>query len=86
MYVSLKLPLRDPVHQGDGVWVVSSRTVEKKSYVVIHRTGGWRCTCLGFKFTHWCNHCTRVRQYLVANPLPLDTEQDAEQVVREFMV
>jgi len=78
--------LPDPKDLGNGQWAVPSRTVVGKRYVVTHRTGGWQCTCLGFKFSHWCNHCRRLKVYLEAQPPVPNPEQEAEQVVREFLV
>lgn len=85
--------LPDPVDQGNGQWVVASRTVPGKRYVVTHRTGGWHCTCLGFKFSPWskCNHCNRLKAYL-ATIEPTERQMEeleqrlAQQVALEFMI
>jgi len=78
--------LPDPTDLGDGQWTVPSRTVPNKSYVVTHRTGGWHCVCLGFKWGHWCNHCRRLKAFLADQPKEPNPEQDAAVVIREFMV
>ena len=83
--------LADPTFLGDGQWTVPSRTVPNKSYVVTHRTGGWLCVCLGFKWTHWCNHCTRLKAYLATvesteEQMAALDQARAEQIVREFLV